>query len=201
MTRNCIPCDRTSENKNFDCPARMSDGRVFTDYRPRCDINFIYPVTNTSGQYMDSYEYRQALIKNADTIMSTMRGDVYNSAVCAPCVSPYNKGTMLPEHSIQKCNTRTCTTTVSDSSGLGLGRQYNDDAVIDTDRAKFLAFKEQETQKYAASANCCASPADWRNYYSPDASMAKASAQYMGRWASPFGGMPLSGGDPSTAKF
>ena len=31
-----------SNNKYFDCPPRMSDGRNFTDYRPSCDVNNAY---------------------------------------------------------------------------------------------------------------------------------------------------------------
>ena len=32
-------CNKTSNNKYFDCPALMSDGRVFTDYRPSSYVN------------------------------------------------------------------------------------------------------------------------------------------------------------------
>ena len=32
-------CYRTSNNKFFNAPPRMADGRHFTDYRPSCDAN------------------------------------------------------------------------------------------------------------------------------------------------------------------
>ena len=30
---------KTSDNVNLDFPARMADGRIFTDYRPNCVMN------------------------------------------------------------------------------------------------------------------------------------------------------------------
>ena len=41
MNNNCQNglCYKTSDNKNFGCPAKMSDGRHFTDYRPDCYVN------------------------------------------------------------------------------------------------------------------------------------------------------------------
>ena len=32
-------CYKTSDNKYFGCPPKMSDGRHFTDYRPNCFLN------------------------------------------------------------------------------------------------------------------------------------------------------------------
>ena len=29
-------CSKTTNNKYFNCPPRMDDGRHFTDYRPNC---------------------------------------------------------------------------------------------------------------------------------------------------------------------
>ena len=34
-----MSCHKTSDNKHFDCPPRMDDGRHFTDYRSNCHIN------------------------------------------------------------------------------------------------------------------------------------------------------------------
>ena len=32
-------CKKTSNNKYFNCPPRMDDGRHFTDYRPNDRVN------------------------------------------------------------------------------------------------------------------------------------------------------------------
>ena len=35
---------KTSDNVNLDFPARMADGRTFTDYRPNCVMNKILSI-------------------------------------------------------------------------------------------------------------------------------------------------------------
>jgi len=52
-------CNKTSNNKYFDCPARMDDGRIFTDYRPSSSVD---DMIRYSNNVMSSYEYRQFLI-------------------------------------------------------------------------------------------------------------------------------------------
>ncbi len=64
--------NKTSNNKYFDCPARMDDGRAFTDYRPRSTVDNMIRVSNN---IKSSYEYRQFLIHNATKIMDVT--DVY----------------------------------------------------------------------------------------------------------------------------
>ena len=34
-----MSCYRSSNNKFFNSPSKMSDGRIFTDYRPNCEMN------------------------------------------------------------------------------------------------------------------------------------------------------------------
>ena len=60
-------CNKTSNNKYFDCPARMDDGRTFTDYRPSSSVD---DMIRYSNNVMGSYEYRQFLIHNANNIMN-----------------------------------------------------------------------------------------------------------------------------------
>jgi len=60
-------CNKTSNNKYFDCPARMDDGRTFTDYRPSSSVD---DMIRYSNNVMSSYEYRQFLIHNANNIMN-----------------------------------------------------------------------------------------------------------------------------------
>ena len=52
MNKNNNTCLKTSNNKYFDCPALMSDGRTFTDYRPSNYVNDL--IKTTKGVY-DSY--------------------------------------------------------------------------------------------------------------------------------------------------
>ena len=59
-------CNKTSNNKYFDSPARMDDARTFTDYRPS---NSVDDMIRYSNNVMSSYDYRQFLIHNAVNIM------------------------------------------------------------------------------------------------------------------------------------
>ena len=56
-------CFKTSDNKDKNCPARMDDGRIFTDYRPSSSVD---DMIRYSNNVMSSYEYRQFLINNAN---------------------------------------------------------------------------------------------------------------------------------------
>lgn len=75
-------CNKTSNNKYFDCPALMSDGRVFTDYRPTSYVDDLIRIQN---KVYDSYSYRQFLISNGLNIIET--NDKYNTMKngCASC--------------------------------------------------------------------------------------------------------------------
>ena len=46
--------NRTADNFHLDFPARMADGRQFTDYRSSCYVNL-------PEQDMTTYQYRQFL--------------------------------------------------------------------------------------------------------------------------------------------
>lgn len=96
--------------KVYDCPPKMADGRLFTNYNPRCFTNI-----NRDS----SYDYRQSMISNALDIMEKNR--IIKG--CGPCVEPYNIGTMLPEQSIVKCDKNTCRVILTDPNGLGQGRK------------------------------------------------------------------------------
>jgi len=112
-----------SNNKYFDCPPRMHDGRNFTDYRPSCDVNNQYVV---NGNVLTSYEYRMYLTKNAVNLMDQNRQNACDKNCCGPCMPPYDIGTMLPEKNLVKCNKSTCEMGLSYDTGLGTGRVYSD---------------------------------------------------------------------------
>lgn len=57
---------KTVNNKFQGCPAMMSDGRIFTDYRPATYVNDMIRFANGIHS---SYDYRQFLMHNARNIM------------------------------------------------------------------------------------------------------------------------------------
>lgn len=75
-------CNKTSNNKYFNCPARMDDGRAFTDYRPSSDVENMIQYSNN---IMSSYQYRQFLIHNADKIMNVNTTYSNNKLSCDNC--------------------------------------------------------------------------------------------------------------------
>ena len=185
MFKDCEGCTRVSDNKFFNCPPLMSDGRHFTDFRPRC-----------FGQYMikeekkipSSFDYRMYLTRNASEIMAKNALDAYQQNVCGPCMEPFNVGTMLPEYEMQTCNTRTCSVKNNDPAGLGLGR---DNGFVDKGRQEFLRQKEKENEYFKAKANCCSTIQDDLHYYPIDGVVQTTYDRY----SIPGGGVPLTGGD------
>jgi len=185
MSKECAECSRPSNNKFFNCAPRMADGRNFTDYRPRC-MQAEQPGAPTQA---NSYEYRQFLIKNADSLMKSNRQEAYKANMCGPCTTPYNQGTMLPEQSIMTCNESTCSSKVVQPNGLGVGRSYGAD--VNSQKA-FLAAKESEQKMLGNLENCCAKPSDDMNYYPFDYNTTGVANS---RASVPGGGYPLSATD------
>ena len=105
-----------SNNKYFDCPPRMADGRHFTDYRPNCDLN-------NKGD-LNSNEYRNHLIRDAEKIMKSNKDLMCEKNCCGVCMEPYNVGTMLPEKTKIVCNAKGCSKIMNNQDGLGQGRIY-----------------------------------------------------------------------------
>ena len=75
-----MSCNKTSNNKYFDCPALMEDGRAFTDYRPNIDDTI-----RIQNRVFDSYSYRQFLIHNGLNIMkiNNQQNEMKNG--CSAC--------------------------------------------------------------------------------------------------------------------
>lgn len=110
------------DNKHSECPARMSDGRLFTNYQSRCSMMATMIPNGDAGSPspMDSYTARQYMIHNAEAIMQSQRTQASFLAHCGPC-----KNTMLPEHEIDTCDPIHCVRKPGGSTdGLGLGRDY-----------------------------------------------------------------------------
>lgn len=77
-------CNKTSNNKYLNCPARSYAGGMFTDYRPNCDVENSLRVKNGLSS---NYAYRQFLINNAEKLMQVNRDYNENKNGCAPCNS------------------------------------------------------------------------------------------------------------------
>lgn len=185
--QSCDACTKSTEPKYRNCPPIMSDGRHFTDYRPRCDINFVGPKDKT----LNSYDYRMYLTQNGERILGEVRREQYERNMCGPCMEPYQVGTMLPEQSVQECDTNTCRFTVGNPDGLGLGRlqrTYKDPQVAQQEE-RFALFKENEQRALSKYAPCCTTAADDANLYALDGRQRAVSKSY-GRPAVPGGGVP-----------
>ena len=169
-------CYKTSNNKHFDCPPRMADGRHFTDYRPNCHINNII---RTGNNVMNSFEYRTFLTRNAEQLMDVNRTHACKKNCCGPCVEPYHSINTLPEVNKVKCNANNCEIVGFDPSGLGQGRIYNDE--------------EQKCDNIGQTTdgqNGCMKPEDAMRYYGP-----RNENNNVQRQAVQGGGQMLSGGD------
>ncbi len=181
----CQQCQRpSSDNKFFNCPPRMADGRHFTDYRPRCYSQYM-----VGDKPMSSFEQRIYLTENAADIMMKNAAAAYVANRCGPCEEPFDQGTMLPEKVKQVCDSRTCTYAMNDPYGLGLGRQYIMSDEEQQFKAKFLAEKEKEQSYFKSEA---VGSWDKDPMYYPVTGGSTTTAY--DRFAVPSGAIPLSGG-------
>lgn len=112
---------------NNQCPTKMSDGRLFTDYRTRyaVDMELLNKITD-NNMVKSSYESRMYLQNNAENIMkSNYELTVKNIMSCAPCTRDLKSpGTMLPEKYNVICNEVSCLREEVNPDGLGDGRNY-----------------------------------------------------------------------------
>lgn len=182
MSTDCEACSRVSNNKFFNCPPLMADGRHFTDYRPRCFSQYL---VTPNGNFPSSFDYRMYLTRNANEIMKKNVLDAYRTNVCGPCVEPYNVGTMLPEQTVQTCNERTCSFKSNDPNGLGLGR-FTGKGQANV-RDEFLQQKKAEQEYFKSNNNCCA-PAIDNLYLYPIDGVTHNSYE---RYSVPGGGVPF----------
>ena len=103
---------KTSDNVNLDFPARMADGRSFTDYRQNCIMN------HELSQAKNSFEYRYFLENNGSQIEQGILGKLDEALKCSGCTAQ----TVLPVQTVQNCNAGKCSITMNDPNGLGLDR-------------------------------------------------------------------------------
>jgi len=124
-------CFTTIDSNSPQGPARMGDGRMFTDYRPRCNQ---YPV-KLAGQFGE-HDGRQQMIRGSDTLLQDARNLLQQKAapVKGSCVD-----TMVPELYKRVCTWRGCETVPGHYAGIGTGRIFIPNAAGAADDADGLA--------------------------------------------------------------
>jgi len=107
---------KVTDNVELDFPARMNDGRQFTDYRPNCYLN------NELGQNMGSWQYRTYLTRNATQIRESTMKNIEATTACTTCT-----GAPIPDvQTVVDCTHQNiCSYNLKDQAGLGQGRNYN----------------------------------------------------------------------------
>ena len=95
-------------------PARMADGRIMTDYRPRCH-QYAVSASMTWGDN----ESRTRMIHGAEELMEIARQVNNRKVLPTSCVD-----TMVPELYKRVCTWRGCKTVPGNHMGIGTGRIY-----------------------------------------------------------------------------
>jgi hypothetical protein len=113
-------CYTTTYSHSNTAPARMEDGRMFTDYRPRCTQ---YPLKLTSK--WGEHDGRQNMIQSAEMLMEQAHSVLQKKvgSVSGSCVD-----TMVPELYRRVCTWKGCETIPGHYAGIGTGRIYVPDA-------------------------------------------------------------------------
>jgi hypothetical protein len=68
--------------KYNQCPPRMSDGRHFTDYRPRCLVNGMIRSQNNIN---NNFDYRMFLTNNGVKMIQNFRYEAVKNNKCDAC--------------------------------------------------------------------------------------------------------------------
>lgn len=135
-----MECGRATNNLFPGCPPLMADGRAFTDYRPK-GVQALQDVVPLNK---GSYELRQHMEAHATDMIARRRAHTYAENVCGPCKEPYERGTLLSEHSSETCGVNACRFELADANGLGLGREFGGFDGADQAYARFLEDKRLE---------------------------------------------------------
>ena len=103
---------KTSDNVNLDFPARMADGRMFTDYRPNCVMN------SAMSPGKNSFELRYHLTHTGMQLEQENMKQLEERAKCTSCTAQ----TVLPVQTVQNCIAGMCTIDMKNAQGLGIDR-------------------------------------------------------------------------------
>tara|TARA_Y100001958_G_C21204565_1_gene530819 strand:- start:1335 stop:1661 length:327 start_codon:yes stop_codon:yes gene_type:complete len=106
--------NKVTDNVELDFPARMADGRLFTDYKQNCLLN------NRISKGMGSFEYKNYLTQNAESIRQNMISVMEQNTACTKC----SDNTVLPVKTVMNCNPEGCNYQINNMNGLGKGINY-----------------------------------------------------------------------------
>ena len=115
-------CSASYDNKN--CPIKMSDGRSFTNYEPRCVRNaHLNQLLEDNKMKLSSYEQRLYLQNNYDKVMEAeMKKALDNLLPCVPCKAGElinEKNKELDNKVFVYCDNVSCKNTINNEQGLG----------------------------------------------------------------------------------
>ena len=107
---------RTVNPRYSGAPARMSDGRLFTDYRGNCTT--LAPLSNDTWA---DFNRKQSMIKDGSHQMMADRRIAFARAASVDCVD-----TMLPEAAkrVYRWNSVALAPTAAGALGIGTGTMY-----------------------------------------------------------------------------
>ena len=111
------PACYTSIDPHYEetgAPARMADGRLVTDYRPRC---FQYPIL--AAQKWGDNNARERMVRGAEELMAATRAVLNMKNTATSC-----EDTMVPELYQRVCTWDRCRTINGNYQGIGTGRIY-----------------------------------------------------------------------------
>lgn len=214
--RLCGACSRTSDNRYFDCPARMADGRLFTDYRPRC----AFVATQARGMApVSNHTARQLMTKGADALIARDRREAKARAACGPCTRP-PPDTMLPPAMLQKCDARACAFLPARNPPPprghgpvyqnGIERDYGDSGGVfsaaDEEQRRMWGGEDDGDDKHRTKdgiSNCCIPPQEDPDFLPNSTYSSLGQGSDLGRLTAPFGGETTRsvGGDPTVARY
>ena len=113
-------CYKTSNNKYFDCPARMSDARHFTDYKANCELIAQIKMDN---KLHNSFETRLFLQNNATKLMGINQKHSCQLN-CCNLREDFSDTMAPPSHKVE-CNSKCCNRTLINPYGVGDYINYN----------------------------------------------------------------------------
>ena len=106
--------NRVTDNVELDFPARMADGRLFTDYKQNCLLN------NKISKGMGSFEFKNYLTQNGESIRQSMINLMEQNTACTKC----SDNTVLPVKTVMNCSPEGCNYQMNNMNGLGKGINY-----------------------------------------------------------------------------
>ena len=169
-------CKYASNNQYFNAPARMADGRLFTNYKNSYEMNkALEKQVNVNGPE----QYRKYLNKNSLQLRKQLDEQRCEKVCTYPCMDP-KRGTLVPEKVMETCGKNNCRFTLSYSDGVGMGRgNTNINAPED-----YKCVKKTN--------NCCIPPEMGRGFYGN----VLAKGEKTCTRPTVLGGTPKQGGDP-----